>query len=89
MYLAVSKAWPPPRPITAFTSGSAATNNAFGYDLGGGVSGFFSHGIGVRGDLRHLHTFQDVAILRVGPINLVPNEKLDFWRASIGVVFRF
>ena len=67
----------------------AQTNNAFGYDLGGGISGFFSRGIGIRGDLRHLHTFQDVAILRVGPVNLVPTEKLDFWRGSVGITFRF
>ena len=71
------------------TSTGASTNNAFGYDLGGGVSGFFSQHLGIRGDLRHFHTFQDVAILRVGPINLVPNEKLDFWRASIGLSLKF
>jgi len=65
------------------------TSNAFGYDLGGGVSGFVSRHLGFRGDLRHLHTFQDVAILHVGPINLVPDERLDFWRASIGLSLRF
>lgn len=65
------------------------TTNAFGYDLGGGVSGFVSRHLGFRGDIRHLHTFQDVAILHVGPVNLVPNERLDFWRASVGLSLRF
>lgn len=70
-------------------AGGASTSNAFGYDLGAGISGFFSSHVGVRGDIRHLHTFQDVGVLHIGPVDLVPNEKLDFWRASAGVSFKF
>ena len=68
------------------TATGAQTKNAFGYDLGGGINGFFSRGVGIRGDLRRLHTFQDVPFLRA---NLVPSEKLDFWRASLGLTFKF
>ena len=69
--------------------GGERTTNSFGYDLGGGINGFFSPGVGIRGDLRRLQTFGDVAILRVGPVNLVPSEKLSFWRASLGLTFKF
>ena len=69
--------------------GGDRTTNSFGYDLGGGINGFFSPGVGIRGDLRRLQTFGDVAILRVGPVNLVPSEKLSFWRASPGLTFKF
>jgi opacity protein-like surface antigen len=68
------------------TATGAQTSNAFGYDLGGGINGFFSRSVGIRGDLRHFHTFQEVPILRA---NLVPQENLDFWRASLGITFRF
>jgi len=69
--------------------GGAQTTNSFGYDLGGGIQGFFSRSVGIRGDLRHLQTFGDVAILRVGPVNLVPSETLGFWRGSLGLTFKF
>jgi len=65
----------------------SSDNNALGYDLGGGVSGFFSPHVGVRGDIRHFHTLQDVTLLRLG--GLTAGEKLDYWRASVGVAFKF
>jgi opacity protein-like surface antigen len=68
------------------TTTGAQTKNAFGYDLGAGVNGFVTRAVGLRGDLRHLHTFQDVPILGA---TFASEEKLDFWRASIGVTFRF
>jgi opacity protein-like surface antigen len=59
-------------------------NNNFGWDMGGGLMLMFGH-IGVRGDLRYFHAFQDVEFLGV-PIS---DLKLDFGRASAGVVFEF
>lgn len=59
--------------------------NSFGYDIGGGVKIYPSRHVGVRGDIRHLRTLQDVPILG----GLLQNEKLDFWRASIGLALRF
>jgi opacity protein-like surface antigen len=67
--------------------GGNQTINSFGWDLGGGVQGFFSRSVGIRGDLRHLKTVGDV--LRFGPIDLVPTEQLGFWRGSVGISFRF
>ena len=52
-------------------AGTDQTTNSFGWDLGGGIQGFFSRSVGIRGDLRHLKTFGDVSILRVGPLDLV------------------
>lgn len=65
----------------------SSSNNALGYDLGGGITVYPSRRVGIRGDLRHLHTFQDVDILKLG--TLFTGEKLEFWRASAGIAFRF
>jgi opacity protein-like surface antigen len=69
--------------------GGNQTSNSFGWDIGGGVQGFFSHSVGIRGDLRHLKTFGDVSILNLGPVDLRPSESLGFWRGSLGLAFRF
>jgi opacity protein-like surface antigen len=60
-----------------------ASSNALGYDIGGGVNIFFTPGVGLRGDVRHLHTLQDVTL------GLTSEAKLDFWRGSAGLTFRF
>ena len=54
-----------------------------GWDIGGGLNIFLAHGIGLRGDVRRLRTLQDVTL------SLFGNDKIDFWRASAGLVFRF
>jgi opacity protein-like surface antigen len=64
-----------------------ADNNAIGWDIGGGVNIFFSKSVGIRGDIRHFHTLQDVSVLHLGSI--VSGQKLDFNRASVGLAFRF
>ena len=48
---------------------------------------FFLKNVGVRGDIRHFHTLQDVSVLHLG--TLLVGQKLDFNRASVGVTFRF
>jgi opacity protein-like surface antigen len=64
--------------------------NSFGYDLGGGVHIYFSRHVGVRGDIRHLRTAQDVPILSTLTNQIFnDSQKLDFWRASAGVSFKF
>jgi hypothetical protein len=57
-----------------------------GINLGGGIAGFFSDNIGLRGDLRYFRSLQDNE----------PDDDLDlglsdfhFWRGTIGVTFRF
>jgi opacity protein-like surface antigen len=60
-------------------------NNHFGWDVGGGLMLFFGDHIGVRGDVRYFHAFQDLQILGLQ----IASTKLDFGRASGGVVFKF
>ena len=64
-----------------------ADNNALGWDIGGGVNIFFTKGFGIRGDIRHFHTLQDVSVLHLG--SLVSGQKLDFNRASVGLTLKF
>jgi opacity protein-like surface antigen len=62
-----------------------STNNHFGWNVGGGLMIFPSRHIGVRGEIRYFHAFQDLEVLGIG----LGNTKLDFGRAAAGVVFRF
>jgi opacity protein-like surface antigen len=59
--------------------------NAFGINVGGGVMGFFTDHVGMRGDIRYFRAFKDVeengVDLRLGDF--------DFWRGTVGVAFRF
>ncbi len=72
------------RPHVKLDPSSLVTDkNALGYDIGGGINIFPAHSVGVRADVRHFHTLQDVTL------GLFSNDALDFWRASAGVTFRF
>ena len=57
--------------------------NAFGYDLGGGVNVMVTRHAGIRGDVRHFHTLQNVTL------SVFTGDKLDFWRGSLGLTLRF
>ena len=62
-------------------------NNHFGWDVGGGLIVFFGQRVGVRGDVRYFHAFQDLDVVLLG--SLGDGTKLDFGRASASLVFRF
>jgi opacity protein-like surface antigen len=62
----------------------ATDNNDFGWNTGGGVMLMFGP-VGIRGDIRYFHAFQDIEFLGV-PIS---DLKLDFGRASAGLVLQF
>jgi opacity protein-like surface antigen len=77
---------------TTLNVAGATDQNQIGWDVGGGVTGYFSQHVGVRGDIRYFHSFQvlDLLNLPIPPPGLnIGNTKLDFGRASIGVVFKF
>jgi len=63
------------------------SNNMFGWNVGGGVMGYFNNHVGLRGDIRYLRGFED---LKTGNtvIDLGGNNQLSFWRLSGGVVLR-
>lgn len=58
------------------------TKNALGYDIGGGVNVFFTRRFGLRADVRRMRSMQNVTLF------VFSGEKLEFWRASLGVTFR-
>lgn len=61
---------------------SSGTKNSLGYDIGGGVNLFFTKRFGLRADVRRIRSMQRVTLL------VFSGEKLEFWRASLGVTFR-
>ena len=68
---------------TQFFSKPSASD--FGMDLGGGVIGFFSDNVGIRGDLRYFRSLQkddSTALdLTLGSFK--------FWRGTVGITFKF
>jgi opacity protein-like surface antigen len=72
------------------SAGQNQDENQFGWDVGGGIIGFFSRHVGIRGDVRYFHSFE-VFDLSTFPPDLVPlrQTKLDFGRFSGAVVFKF
>ncbi len=61
------------------------TSNNFGFDLGVGLMGYFADHIGLRGDVRYFRNFTSNSSNTVG----LSVGTFDFFRASIGVLFRF
>jgi opacity protein-like surface antigen len=75
------------RPHVSLNPTQVGEKNGLGYDVGGGVNVFPSKHLGVRGDIRHFHTFTDVTVPLLG--TTITNEKLNWWRASLGLALRF
>jgi opacity protein-like surface antigen len=67
------------------TSLLTSDNNNFGWDVGGGVIILFAPHVGVRGDVRYFHAFQDLNILAF----TINNPKLDFGRACAALMLTF
>jgi opacity protein-like surface antigen len=62
--------------------------NDFGFDVGGGLIGFFSDSVGVRGDFRYFRNFSALDLVDIGDLHITPGT-LNFWRITGGVTFRF
>jgi len=72
--------------IESFPEGVFSTGNSdFGWDIGGGLFIFFGEHVGVRGDIRYFHSFEDLEIVGIP----LADTNLDFGRASAAVVFKF
>ena len=63
-----------------------SSKNDFGFDVGGGVMGFFNSNVGLRGDVRYVRSFQSFTD---NPTDVFDLGDFDFWRANVGVVFRW
>lgn len=61
------------------------TKNDFGFDVGAGVMGFFSQNVGLRGDVRYFRGFRGTNDNTTG----LGLSNFNFWRASLGVSFKF
>jgi opacity protein-like surface antigen len=61
------------------------SENDFGFNGGAGVMGYFADHIGLRGDVRYFRSFQNTEANVVG----LEVGHFAFYRASIGVLFRF
>jgi opacity protein-like surface antigen len=57
-------------------------NNNFGWDIGGGLIIKFAPHLGVRGDIRYFHAFQNLSALGV----TIQAQKLDFGRAAAALM---
>ena len=70
-----------------FTPSSLLTtnSNSAGWDVGGGVMARVAPHAGIRGDIRYFHAFKDLDVLGF----TLDNPKLDFGRASVGLVLGF
>lgn len=64
-----------------------SSNNQWGWDAGAGVMGYFNDHFGLRGDLKYIRGFENLATGNQ-VIDLDGNNQLHFWRADIGVVIR-
>ena len=61
-------------------------DNSFGVNVGGGVMGFVSNNVGLRGDIRYFRSVQDSN----GSSDIdLDFGTFDFWRGTFGVTFRF
>ena len=63
----------------------SSSDNGLGWNAGGGVMGYFTDHVGVRGDIRYMRGFNEQDLGFDSGDNL---QALRFWRASVGVVFR-
>src|SRR5262245_36792510 len=61
------------------------TSNDWGMNLGFGVGGYFSPHVGLQGDVRYFRAFSKVD---VGNLN-IDLSGFDFWRATLGLSFKF
>jgi outer membrane protein W len=66
---------------------SANTKNDFGLDVGGGVMGFFSKNVGLRGDVRYFRGFRGTSDTS-NPSGLALSD-FKFWRGSLGLALKF
>lgn len=70
-----------------FDTFDSISENDWGYTLGGGVMGYFTDHVGLRGDLRYFRNFK-ADIIEATDIDF-ERGTFNFGRASIGVLFRF
>ena len=61
------------------------SKNDFGFDVGAGAMVFFSQNVGLRGEARYFRSFRGSSDNIIG----IGLSDFNFWRASLGVSFKF
>jgi len=97
LMLATPKA--PIRPYVSFGGGLIRTrvdgangffdnvdNNSFGFDVGGGLMGYFNDNVAIRGDVRFFRRVDNNSDNDTLDVSL---DNFKFWRGTVGVTFRF
>jgi opacity protein-like surface antigen len=69
--------------------GQTQDENQVGWDVGGGLIGYFTKHVGIRGDVRYFHSFQLLDLSKFPPISNTETTKLNFGRISIAAMFKF
>ncbi len=69
--------------VDAFSDVLSLDNSKAAWDFGGGAMFFFGSHVGVRGEVRYFQTFGDV------DFDVIHTGRLDFARASAGLILRF
>jgi opacity protein-like surface antigen len=64
-----------------------SSKNDFGLDVGGGVMGFFSNNVGIRGDIRYFRGFRGSS--DNDNLTGIALSDFKFWRGSVGMSFKF
>jgi opacity protein-like surface antigen len=64
------------------------SRNNMGFNLGGGVAGFFTDKVGVRGDLRYFRKLK-AGSSSANDLDVFDVDTLSFWRGTVGITFRF
>jgi hypothetical protein len=59
--------------------------NDFGYDVGGGLMGYFADHVGMRAGVQYFRNFERTGSNVIG----LDAGQFNFFRGSIGVLFRF
>jgi len=70
------------------SAGADTDENQFAWDIGGGLIGYFSRHVGLRGDIRYFHSFEFLDLSKL-PALPIQQTKLDFGRFSGALVFKF
>jgi hypothetical protein len=73
---------------TVESAGQNQDTNQIAWDAGGGIIGYFSQHVGVRGDVRYFHSFQILDLSKFPPFQ-ASNSKLNFGRVAIAAMFKF
>jgi opacity protein-like surface antigen len=71
--------------VDAFGDVLSLDNSKAGWNVGGGAMFFFGTHVGLRADVRYIRTFSGIDLIEA----IERRERLDFTRASTGLILRF